>query len=1079
MNNKYKKILNIILFIIMILVCIDKSVYAIEDDINRNFRCITIEDGLSQSSVYSIVQDTKGYIWIGTGDGLNKYNGSKFEVYKYDEKENSICGNQIVDLKEDSEGNIWIGTTAGLSKLNTVTDEITNYLPNQNGCNISHYGIREILVTKSGDILVGTNDGLNIYDKENDNFIRIYNSKEEKKSLSNQEIYSLAEDSYGNYWVGTRNGLNRIYQRTGEIKKYFHDDADEQSISNNFIYSLHADYLGNLWIGTYYGGLNKLNLETNSIEKYMPIFEDDIEVGYIRDILRDSRGEVWVATDYGFAKFNEEDNTFNRYKSSKYNSGSLISDDITTIYEDKSGAIWIGTTDGISLFNPENLFNYYKSDPFDNNSLSSDNISGIYEDNEGLLWIGTIFNGLNIFDREKNEIIRVDSKEDYYGEFYISNDLVRDITGIDNEVWIATENGLNKYDKTKRENICYTEEDGIPCNDIKSLLIDSEGILWIGTRDGIGITDRNGEFIDYTKLFLDAGIKILSINDIYEDRDGYIWVATSLEDGLIKFNKNTKEIKKYNYDSEKKLHSNIAYNYIISITSDNNGDFWLATDYGIVKFNKDTGEYIRYTEHEGLPNNFIYGILFDDEGNLWASTNYGITKFNVEKKRFINFYSSDGLQGNEFNRFAYFKSNSGEMFFGGTNGLTSFKPSLIKEKEFIANVEIDSIYSNYGKIYISEEINLDYKNNNLEFKFFVPDYRDTRKITYAYRLKGLNKEWVLSDKKTIIDYTNLDPGEYEFQVAARNSSGSWSEPTSIKIKINTPPWKSSIAYCIYGILIFCIIYFIWNMFKILDSMVKQRTDELNGKLIENKILYSQLLKHEKYKNNYFINLSHELRTPLNIISSTQKVIENFNNQDKQISKEKMSYYMSSIKKNCTRLINLIDNIIYTSRIESGEYKLNIKEHDIVYLVEEIALSMKELMEEKEIQLIIEPYIEEKTIECDELEIERVILNLISNAIKFTDKGGTIEVFIWDLGEKVRVSIKDNGIGIDLSKQKLIFDRLSQEYLNSTEEHDGSGLGLTLNKQIIELHNGVIWVESELGKGSEFIVELPVKQSRDL
>ena len=1072
MENGFRKLARGLLLIIIILCIVDKTTYAVINDANRNFKRITIEDGLSQGSVSTIIQDSRGYMWIGTGDGLNKYNGNKFEVYKYNGKENSISGNSITDIKEDKEGNIWIGTTTGLSKINTVTDEITNYLPNEDGCNISHYRIREILISKNGDILVGTNDGLNIYDKENDNFIRIYNSEDDNKSLSHQEVYSLAEDMYGHYWIGTRNGLNKINNETEEVIKYFASEEEEKSISHNFIYSLYADELGYLWIGTYYGGLNKLNLKTEEIEKYMPRFEDGIPGAYIRDVLRDSRGTVWIATDYGFAKFIEEENRFIRYKSSKYNLGSLISDDTKSICEDKSGAIWIGTNDGISLFNPENLFNYYKSDPFDSNSLSSESITGIYEDSDGVLWIGTFYDGLNIFDRENNKITRVDQTEDYEGELYISNNLVRDITGIEDEIWIATQNGLDKYNKDTHEKVQYREENGLPCNDVKTLHIDSKGVLWIGTSNGIFSSDRNGTFTDYSQIFKDAGVNVLSFSDIHEDKDGLLWLAGSIEDGLISFDKETNELKTYNYlvgDEVRK------YSYILSINSDNKGNIWLATDYGIVKFNKETNKYIRYTEDDGLPNNFVYGILFDDEGNLWASTNYGITKFDIEEEKFINFNRTDGIQGNEFNQYAYFKSISGEMFFGGTNGLTSFMPEQIKEKEFITNVEIEAISSNCGKVIIGDEIKLSYRHNQLEFKFFMPDYRETNKVKYAYRLLGLNEEWTIGEYKNSIKYSNLLPGEYEFQVAARNSSGNWSDYTKIKIKIDNPPWKTPFAYFCYGALIIIIIYVIWNRVKILDNMVQQRTIELNSKLSENKILYSKLLYHEKYKNNYFINLSHELRTPLNIISATQKVIENLNEEDKQIPKEKMSHYMKSVKRNCTRLMNLIDNIIYTSKIESGSYKLNIKEHDIVYLVEEVALSMKDLMHEKDIELIVEPYIEEKIIECDDLEIERVIINLISNAIKFTDKGGTIEVFLWDLGEQIKISIKDNGIGIDPKYHKYIFDRFSQEYSETSEEHGGSGLGLTLSKQLIELHNGVIWVESELGKGSEFIIKLPVKQ----
>ncbi|SCI72056.1 Non-motile and phage-resistance protein [uncultured Clostridium sp.] len=1072
MSNKCRRIARVLLLITIILVFRDKIIYAVVNDSNRNFKRITTEDGLSQGSISSIIQDSRGYMWIGTGDGLNKYNGNKFEIYKYSGKEKSISGNSITDIKEDDEGNIWVGTTTGLSKINPITDEVTNYLPNEDGCNISHYRIRKILISKSGDILIGTNDGLNIYDKENDNFIRIYSPSDKDNSLSNQEVYSLEEDINGNFWVGTRNGLNKINNKTKEIKKYFANDKDEKSISHNFIYSLHADELGYLWIGTYYGGLNKLNLKTEDIEKYMPRFEDGIAGGYIRDVLRDSRGDVWIATDYGFAKFIEEENRFIRYKSSKYNLGSLISDDTKAICEDKSGAIWIGTSEGISLFNPENLFNYYKSDPFDNNSFSSDMISGIYEDNDGVLWIGTFYDGLNIFDRKNNKITRVDHTEDYEGEFYISNNFVRDITGIDNEIWIATQNGLDKYNKETKEKVQYREENGLPCNDVKTLHIDSKGVLWIGASNGIFSSDRKGSFTNYSQVFKDAGMSVLSFNDIHEDKEGLLWIAGSIEDGLISFNRETKEIKRYNYLAEEEVRK---YSYILSINSDNEGNIWIGTDYGIVRFNKETNKYVRYTESDGLPNNFVYGILLDDEGNLWASTNYGITKFDIEEEKFINFNRTDGLQGNEFNQYAYFKSKSGEMFFGGTNGLTSFIPEQIKEKEFITNVQIESILSSCGKVNIEDEINLSYRNNQLEFKFFMPDYRESNKVKYAYRLLGLDEEWTIGEYKNSINYTNLLPGKYEFQVAARNSSGNWSDTTIISIKIDNPPWKTPFAYFSYGTIVIIIIYIMWNRVKILDNMVQQRTVELNNKLVENKMLYSKLLYHEKYKNNYFINLSHELRTPLNIISSTQKVIENLNEEEKQIPKEKMSQYMKSMKRNCTRLINLIDNILYTSKIESGTYKLNIKENDIVYLVEEVALSMKELMDEKGIQLIVEPYIEEKIIECDDLEIERVIINLISNAIKFTDRGGTIEVLLWDLGEQIKIAVKDNGIGIDPKYHKYIFDRFSQEYSETSEEHGGSGLGLTLSKQLIELHNGVIWVESEIGKGSEFIIKLPVKQ----
>lgn len=1071
MVSMYKKITFIIFSIIMILILIDAKTFALINDTNRNFKRITIDDGLSQGSISKIIQDSNGYMWIGTDDGVNKYNGNKFKVYKHNiNDENSISGNRIVDIKEDNDGNIWVGTTIGLNKIDPLTNKITVYLPNENGCNISHHRIRKIFVSKDGEILVGTDNGLNKYDKENDNFVRIHDTSD-KYPLTNQDIYSLAEDINGDYWVGTRGGLNKIDNKTGEVEKYLSDEHNKNSISFNFIYSLHADDLGYLWIGTYYGGLNKLNLATGEIERFMVQDGSNLPGALIRDILRDSRGTVWVATDYGLSKLLEETNTFLTYKSNKYDSGRIINNDILSICEDRSGSLWLGSGDGINFFNPVNLFSYYKYDPFNENSLSSNQISGIYEDKDSLLWVGTIYDGLNIIDRKNNMVTKINSKKDYEGELTIKNNLIRDIVGIDNEIWIATEGGLHKYDKNTGKITLYTKTDGLELNDVKTLHIDKDGLLWIGTRNGLCSFDRKDTFTSYSKILIDAGIQVLDFNDIHEDNDGILWMAAGAENGLIRFDKSINEVKTYTNFNNK------SYTRLITINSDNKENIWIGTDSGLIRFNKNTEEYIRYTEDNGLPNNFIYGILAEDDKTLWVSTNYGLSKFNIDEEQFMNFDSTDGIQGNEFNQYSYFKSASGELFFGGSNGLTTFIPSNIKEKVFIPKVKIESISSNYGMLPLKNNISLNYKTNQLQFVFFIPDYRDTKKIKYSYKLIGLDTDWTISEDIQSASYSNLSPGEYEFQVMARNSSGEWSEVTSVKITIVNPPWKTPIAYLIYSLLTITIVYLIWNRVKLLDSLVKQRTIELNNKLGENEILYKELLNHEKYKNNYFINLSHELRTPLNIISATQNLIENLTEQNKEIKQDKLNFYMKTIKRNCRRLVNLIDNILYASKIETGSYKLNIQEHDIVYLVEEVSLSMKELIDNKGLNLIIDPFIEEKIIECDASEIEGVIINLISNSIKFTDVGGSITICIWDLTDSIEISIRDTGIGIDPKNHKSIFDRFSQEYSNTSEEYGGSGLSLTLSRQIIELHGGSIRLESEEGIGSEFIINLPVDQVR--
>ncbi|WP_352417639.1 ligand-binding sensor domain-containing protein [Clostridium tertium] len=1071
----YKVIFMIIVSIIFIINMSVNNAFAItNDDKNINFKRITVEDGLSQTSVEYLFQDSKGYMWIGTIDGLNRYNGSRFEVFRYSkDKPNSISGNYISAIAEDDEGNIWVGTSRGLNRINTHTSEITTYLPGVNGCNLSNYNITEILIDSKGDIYIATEDGLNLYNEEDDNFIRLYNSGDKKNSLSSQFVYSIVEDNYGNYWIGTDNGLNKIENNSQKIIKYYSDGGDN-SINDNFIFKLYADNLDNLWIGTYNGGLNKLDLKTNKIEKFENDPNDDTSIAgnFIRYILRDSRNELWIATNNGLSRLNEEENKFINYKSKIYDPQSIVSNNVLSLFEDKSGAIWVGTYDGISLFNPQNSFKNYKNDPFNTNSLSENMMAGIYEDDEGLLWVGTVNEGLNLIDRKSGNITKFKSSDD---EDSLSNNHIRDIVGIQNEIWIATEFGLNKYDKlTKKFTRYYNEdnENSLLYNDVRTLYIDNEGILWIGTRDGLCTFDRKDTFKSYEDIFIKNGITENVFSDIIQDKDGIIWIASALDGGLIRLNKNTNEIKSYRNNEEDRY--SISFNALKTIAIDSKNNIWIGSQFGLNKFDRSTEKFHRYTEDSGLSNNFIYGILIDNEDNPWMSTNYGISKFDIKNDKFVDYNVTDGLQSNEFNGYSYFKSKSGEMFFGGINGLTYFYPNQLEEKKFSPNVVIDSIYSGEKEILDISNIKIGYKNSNIQFNFFMPDYRNVSKIQYAYKLDGLDENWIFSDDRNYVSYTNLESGVYKFQVVARNSSGDWSKVTTVSFKVGMKPWQTPLAYVMYALIVSLVLYIIWNRVKILDSLVEQRTHELNSKLKENKELYDKLIKNEKYKNNYFVNLSHELRTPLNVIISTQQLITKLNEEDKDIPKEKILYYMSTLRRNSDRLLKLINNIIDTSKIESGSYKLIIEKHDIVYLVEEIVLSMKDFIEANGIELVIDPDVEEKIIECDGSEIEKCIVNLVGNAVKFTPRGGKIEVRIVDLNNKVKISVKDSGIGIEKKYHDAIFDRFGQAYNDVSEEHGGSGLGLTVTKQLVTLHNGRIFVKSEPGHGSEFVIILPVK-----
>ncbi|MGL5754871.1 MAG: ligand-binding sensor domain-containing protein [Paraclostridium sp.] len=1073
-KNKLFKILTIFFIFNMVFINSTGVGYAYSD---INFRNITIEDGLSQASVETLYQDSDGYIWIGTNDGLNRYNGHDFRLYSYEGKNrDSIVNNYIIDIKEDHDKNIWVGTASGISKIDMKTGDIKNYTDSKDHGNLSHYNIGDILITKEGNIIVGTSGGLNIYNKKEDKFEQIL---EQDNQLTSQVINTLTQDINGDIWIGTKYGVDR-YDLNLKIRKDMYQNEGKNSLSESSIYKVYYDKSGYIWVGTSNSGLSKINLKNNEITRYKNNLNDknSLPGSYIRNMLKDSKNNMWICTEQGLAKYNSDVDNFTVYNNKVYDKNSLVDNEVFSIIEDKSGLIWVGTYAGISIFDPDNEIQHYKTDPFNKNSINDNLIQGIYEDNEGLLWVGTNSNGINVINRKNDIITRIDKENENYK---LSDYSINDITGENSKIYIATNNGLNIVDKKSNQIKCYFEEDNIANNNIKKLYIDKSGNLWIGTIDGISILNtKDGTIKDYTNL-----LKKLKINDTYvsainEDKNGYIYIGFFLEGGVLRLNPKTYEFENYKTTSSKS--NNISSNSIKVINKDKKGDVWIGTRYGLNKFDSNSKKFINYTTKDGLSNNTIYGILFDKQGNPWVSTNLGISKLDIKSNKFQSLGITDGLQSNEFNGNAYFQNKEGEFFFGGINGLNTFYPSDIKQSSFNTKVAFDEFnvdgepYKNIdGKKFKSNQ-------NTISINFFLPSYKNTGKIRYYYKLENAKSDWYLhfktsewnSSENNSVVYSNLDPGNYEFKVVARNNNGSFSIQNNIKFTIEKPFWKSNTALLLYSLIMVIALYYYINRMKRLDKLVYKRTSQLRNEMEKNNKLLNKVIQLEKNKYNYFVNLSHELRTPLNVINGTQQLITELNKKEEGLSKSKINHYMNVIDKNSKRLLNLINNIIDSTKLQNDQYIVNLEKHDIIYIVEETVLGLRDYIESKGIELILDPEIEEKIIQCDNYEIERCIVNLIGNAVKFTPMGGKIEVKIKDLDDKVMISIKDSGIGIEKKFHNSIFDRFNQVIDANAEVKGGSGLGLTITKQIIQLHKGSIHVESEVGKGSNFIIILPEK-----
>lgn len=1051
-KRHFKKLITTTLVGITVLTPINKLSYA--QSKNLIFNNINIEQGISQSTIEDIFQDSEGYIWLGTNDGLNRYNGYEFKIYNYEEYQNSISHNGITDITEDKYGNIWVNTVSGVNKINKKTEKISNYTE-ING-KIKEDSTTEIIVTKDNNILVGTYEGLNIYNAKEDRFDIIL---EQKDGILSSCIYSIDEDINGNIWIGTELGLNKLSKDFKVLETY----TSESEIYNIFC----DDENGFVWAGSDSSGLLKIDTKTKEVKQYINNIEDlnSLPANQVGAIIRDSKGNLWVGTTNGLARYNEKNDSFDVYKNKVYDKNSLVYNDVRSIIEDREGVLWVGTYSGISIFDTESSIKYYNAGLDDGYLLSENMVHGIYEDDEGYLWVGSRTKGVNIIDRENNTSKSINMENNNV----IQSNSINDITGYKDFIFVATDAGVLKINKKENTIQNYNLEDGLIGENVKDIFVCDKNYLWIGSTNGLNLLDiENDKIIDMTD-YVDEGSYV---RYVYQGQDGSYYIGFLRDGGLGIIEPNSKETKYYkNIPNDK---TSISSNRVRYINEDSKGNIWIGTSYGLNKYDPKTKVFKRYTTSDGIANNTIYGVLVDDNDNIWVSTNKGISQIDTKNNTVNNLSVTDGLQGNEFNGNAAFKSKSGELFFGGINGLNAFYPEDVNSINNKSKVIFDGFKVNDKDYLDINGLKFDNNTENIKIKFFTPVYSSNKNISYEYELIGSNSSKATTKENYVI-YNDLLPGKYTFKVRAVDSRGDISDSETIEFSIKYPFWMSPIACFIY--LVIVILFIINNKYKLkyLDRLVKSRTKELEEQMIKNEELYNNNIKIEENKNKYLVNLSHELRTPLNVISSTNQLLLELSKKD-NIKSDKLAYYIDISERNCNRLLNLVNNILDNTKLQSKMYTLNLKEVDIIYLVEETSLTLIDYIKSKSIELIIDPEVEEKVILCDDYEIERCIVNLVSNAAKFTPEGGNITITIKDLDDKVMISVLDTGVGIEEKYHKTIFDRFNQ--VDNDESKGGSGLGLSITSKIVELHKGEIYVESKVGEGSNFVIILPVDPNKE-
>ncbi len=784
-----------------------------------NFQKIFLEQGLSQSIVTCIAQDKDGFLFFGTEDGLNKFDGYTFKVFRNNPADvNSLSFNSILSLLVDHNNNLWIGTfNAGLNKLDNLRNNFMRFQHDPNNKNsISHDNITSLLEDNDGNIWIGTDNGLNklivINEKENKyEFEHFANNPEDSASLSSNAVLSIFQDKRGFIWVGTGNGLNRMYINQNnkiEFERFLNGNAS--SISSEAIMCMYEDTEDNFWIGTN-NGLKKILAADKDHPKFIhyknnPENRKSLSNNQIFALCEDNNEVLWIGTNGGGINlYDKKSDSFSHYLHNSLQTRTLSYNEIRALYNDKSGIMWIGTYGGgiNKVSRGAKQFIHFSHIPNNKNSLSHDIIWAIYEDEDSVLWIGTHGEGLDKIDRKKHEYKNF--KNIHGNPFSISSNLIRVIfdDGKGN-LWLGTNGGgISVFNKKTGKCKIYRHNSADPNSllhdEIRAIYRAKNGTIWIAVY-GFGLD----KFDEKTETFVHfvndpADPKSLSNNfvrSIYEDNSGRLWIGTD-GGGLNLLDREKGDFTSYSTSQKDSL--GISNDYIFSIHEDKYGNIWLGTfGGGLNKFNPATGKFKIFTKENGLPSDAVYCIVEDEDENLWLSTNNGLSKFNPRTNTFKNYNINDGLQNNEFNGGSFFKGLYGELFFGGINGFNAFFPKNIIDNSYIPPVVITSFNKFNTPIKFEKpfseikEITLSHEDYIFSVEFTALDFTAPDKNKFAYKMEGLDEDWIFtSAQNRIATFTTLPPGEYIFKVKGSNSDGIWNEQAaSLKIIITPPFWRS-------------------------------------------------------------------------------------------------------------------------------------------------------------------------------------------------------------------------------------------------------------------------------------------------
>ncbi|KAA8479171.1 two component regulator with propeller domain [Arcticibacter tournemirensis] len=1008
------------------------------------FSHLSIENGLSQNSVLSITQDSNGFLWFGTRNGLNKYDSYRFTVYKNSPlKKGSISDNYITALLCDKQNTIWAGTHQGLNRYDADSDSFTRIsLATGTSSDEVNKSINCIYQDRRGQIWIGTDFTVKILNRAGAK-IKVSTVPLFKKKLIVRCIY---QDRENVFWIGTSNGVIRL--RDGKngfvLLDTLQNKESKGGLSSNHVTSIVEDTQGNIWVGTSAGGLNLYNRLSGSFIHFIHnnANEGSLINNNIRKLLTDTKGNLWIGTQDGLSILDIKTKTFRNYRNDPWDRLSLSQNSIHSFYRDRTGTIWIGTFFGgvNSFFSYKTAFKLYNNRS-PRNRLNNNVISSIIEDDHSNLWVGTEGGGVNYLDMSTGRVVYYTHNPD--DTLSLGSNLVKIIyKDKDKNIWIGTHGGglnlLNKDRKTFRR-FMYENNETLG-SEITCMLEDSRGVFWVGTETaGIRTFKKSGtDIIPVNIVPVNRMTKNAAILSILETTGNNIWLGTVR--GLYIIGKDKISVAGRQSGDVSAVKANCLF-------EDARGDVWVGVNNnGLRKYSKQGKLIHAYSEADGLSDNNVVGILQDDRNTLWISTGNGLCRFNISNNTFTSYTEADGLEGNIFNHNSYYKSKGGAMFFGGYNGFISFFPENIEINQAPPPVYITKLKFNDDKGLTDEEerrlksetagreVKLRYDQNLFTIDFAALNYIKASKNTYKYLLKGYDKGWNTTGVPSAV-YSNVPPGNYQFIVQGSNNDNIWGKPATLNIVISPPFWKTWWAYTLYVLLVAGLIFLISRYFFL-------------------RALYKKNQELTQLKLNFFTNISHEIRTHLSlIIGPVDKLITG----KKQAPEDNQQ--LVTIKNNSESLLQLVNELMDFRKAETGHLSLRILSMNIVPFIESIYASFHSLSASRHIQTDFISSSDDIKLYFDPEQLKKVFYNLLSNAYKFTPDGSYISVRIEERSSGAYISVINKGKAISRENMGKLFDNYFQED-DYGKNNTGYGIGLALSKSIVELHGGELTVTSE-------------------